>query len=111
MLHGFRLLLSGRFGLASIGGPIAIARLSAEAAESGLSVFVHLLATLSVNLAVLNLLPVPVLDGGHLLIFTIEAVTRRRLSLAARVRMMKVGMLLVGALMLVAIMNDVLGLF
>lgn len=111
VLHGFGLLLSGRFGLASIGGPITIARLSAEAAESGVSVFVRLLASLSVNLAVLNLLPVPVLDGGHLLIFTIEAVMRRRLGLDARVKVMKVGLLLVGALMLVAIMNDVLGLF
>lgn len=111
VVRGFGLLLTGRFGFAAIGGPITIAKLSGEAAESGTSGFVHWMAFFSINLAVLNLLPVPVLDGGHVLIFTIEAVTRRRLSVETRVRMLKVGLVLVGALMLVAILNDVLGLF
>lgn len=111
VLRGFGLLLSGRFGFESIGGPITIARLSGEAAEAGVQGFVSMMALISVNLAILNLLPVPILDGGHLMIFTLEAVLRRRFSVEARVRAMKVGLLLVGALMLTAILNDVLGLF
>ena len=111
VLHGLGLLLTGRFGFGSFAGPITIARLSGEAAESGVLPFVQWMAFFSVNLAVLNLLPVPVLDGGHVLIFTIEAVTRRRLTVAARIKMIKVGLLAVGALMLIAIVNDVLGLF
>ncbi|OGQ13865.1 MAG: hypothetical protein A2138_18770 [Deltaproteobacteria bacterium RBG_16_71_12] len=111
VLRGFGLLLTGRFGFAAIGGPITIAKLSGEAAASGAQGFVQWMAFFSINLAVLNLLPVPVLDGGHVLIFTIEAVTRRRIGVATRVKMLKVGLVLVGALMLVAILNDVLGLF
>jgi regulator of sigma E protease len=111
VLHGFGLLLTGRFGWQGLGGPITIARLSGEAAEAGLGGFIHMMALVSVNLAVLNLLPIPVLDGGHLLIFTIEAALRRRLSVEARVKAMKVGLLIVGALMIVALLNDVLGLF
>lgn len=111
VVRGFGLLLSGRFGFESIGGPITIARLSGEAAEAGLAGFIHMMALISVNLAILNLLPVPILDGGHLMIFTLEAVTRRRFSVEARLKAMKVGLLLVGALMVVALLNDVLGLF
>lgn len=111
VLRGFGLMFSGRFGFESIGGPITIARLSGEAAEAGLDGFLQMMALISVNLAVLNLLPVPILDGGHLLIFTLEALLRRRFSIEARVRAMKVGLLFVGSLMLIALFNDVLGLF
>ena len=105
------------FAAGSGAGPAALAcrvarrRTSGEAAASGAQGFVQWMAFFSINLAVLNLLPVPVLDGGHVLIFTIEAVTRRRIGVATRVKMLKVGLVLVGALMLVAILNDVLGLF
>ncbi|MCC7075098.1 MAG: RIP metalloprotease RseP [Deltaproteobacteria bacterium] len=110
-LQGLGLLLTGRFGFGSFAGPITIARLSGEAAASGALAFVQWMVFFSVNLAVLNLLPVPVLDGGHVLIFTIEAVTRRRLTVATRIKFIKVGLLIVGAMMLIAVVNDLLGLF
>ena len=99
-------MLSGKVGLDQIGGPVLIANLAGEAARAGASTFIATLCLVSVNLAFLNLLPVPVLDGGHLLLFTIEAVRRRRLSTEARMKATKVGLLFVGALMLVALFND-----
>ncbi len=111
VLRGFGLIFSGQVGLESLGGPITIAKMSGQAADVGASMFVQLMALISVNLAIINLLPVPVLDGGHIMIFTIEAITRRKMSLETRMKITKVGIALVGLLMLVAIGNDVLGLF
>jgi regulator of sigma E protease len=111
VLRGFGMLFTGKVGLESLGGPITIAKMSGQAADIGASVFVHLMALISVNLAVINLLPVPVLDGGHIMIFTIEAITRRKMSLETRMKITKVGIALVGLLMIIAIGNDVLGLF
>jgi len=106
VLSGYWMLLSGQVGLDQIGGPVLIANLAGEAARAGVQTFVATMCLISVNLAFLNLLPVPVLDGGHLMLFTLEAVRRRRLSLEARVRATKIGMLFVGALMLIALFND-----
>jgi RIP metalloprotease RseP len=111
VLRGFGLLFSGKVGIESLGGPITIAKMSGQAAQVGADVFIQLMGLISVNLAIINLLPVPVLDGGHLMIFTIEAITRRRMSLETRMKITKVGIALVGLLMVVAIGNDVLGLF
>lgn len=68
------------------------------------------MAIISVNLAVLNLLPIPVLDGGHLLFLGVEAVRGREISLKQRMRLTQVGMLFVLGLMVVAIANDILRL-
>jgi regulator of sigma E protease len=107
VLSGYWMLLTGKVGLEQIGGPVLIANLAGEAARAGAETFVATMCLVSVNLAFLNLLPVPVLDGGHLLLFTLEAIRRRRLSLEARIRATKIGMLFVGALMLIALINDV----
>jgi regulator of sigma E protease len=106
VLSGYWMLLTGRVGLDQIGGPVLIANLAGEAARAGAQTFVATMCLVSVNLAFLNLLPVPVLDGGHLLLFTLEAVRRRRLSVEARIRATKIGMMFVGALMLIALFND-----
>lgn len=111
VVRGFGLIFSGKVGLESLGGPITIAKMSGQAADVGASVFVQLMGLISVNLAIINLLPVPVLDGGHIMIFSIEAITRRKMTLETRMKITKVGIALVGLLMLVAIGNDVLGLF
>jgi regulator of sigma E protease len=108
---GYVMLFTGRVGLDQLGGPVMLATIAGEAARSGIEVFVGTMALLSVNLALLNLLPVPVLDGGHLLLFTVEAVRRKRLSVEARLRATKVGLFFVGGLMVVALFNDVASFF
>lgn len=108
---GYVMLFTGNVGLDQLGGPVMMASIAGEAARSGVDVFVATMALLSVNLALLNLLPVPVLDGGHLLLFSIEAIRRKRLSIEARMKATKVGLFFVGALMFVAIFNDVASFF
>lgn len=109
--RGFGLLFSGRVGLESLGGPLTIYNLAGQAASVDFSTYVRLMGLISVNLAILNLLPIPILDGGHLLMFTIEAVQRRRLTIETRMRATRIGLALVGLMMIVAIGNDLLGLF
>lgn len=108
---GYVLLVSGGVGLDQLGGPVLIATIAGEAARSGAVNFILLMCMISVNLALLNLMPVPVLDGGHLLLFTVELVRRKKLSMTARVRATQVGLVMVGALMFVAMFNDLKSLF
>ena len=110
-LKGFALLLTGKVPLSNLGGPITIFNLAGYAAEQGVDVYVRMMALISVNLGILNLLPVPVLDGGHLMIFTIEAIRRKKLAMKTRERFAKAGLLFVLVLMVVAIGNDILRLF
>jgi regulator of sigma E protease len=108
MVRGISMLFTGRIGSEQVGGPLTMATLAKDAAGSGWRSFVELMALLSINLALLNLLPVPVLDGGHIMLFTIEAMLRRPLSARARVGMMRVGALFVVLLMGLALFNDFL---
>ena len=91
----------------NLGGPIAIAQIAGKAAELGLVAFISFLALISVNLGVLNLLPVPVLDGGHLLYLSIEKVRGSPLSPKMMERTQMVGIVLIGALMIFAFYNDI----
>jgi regulator of sigma E protease len=91
-----------------VGGPIQIAQISGEAAKAGLDTLLRFMALLSVNLAVLNLLPIPVLDGGQLVFLGIEAVRGRALSLQQRMRWSQVGFIIILAIMAFAIGNDLL---
>src|SRR6266545_5630925 len=104
-------LVTGRSSARELGGPIAIAQMSGQAARLGLDWFLSFLAFFSVSLAVLNLLPIPVLDGGHAMFLIAEAIYRRPLSPQLRLRLTQVGMLVVLAIMVVALGNDVLRLF
>ncbi|MDP2344070.1 MAG: RIP metalloprotease RseP [Deltaproteobacteria bacterium] len=108
---GYLLLFTGGVSLDQLGGPVLIGTIAGEAARSGPEAYILLMCMISVNLALLNLLPVPVLDGGHLLLFTVEAVRRKKLSATARMRATQVGLLLVGALMVIAVFNDITSLF
>ena len=90
----------------AIGGPIKIAAASKDAAEHGFSAFLNLMALLSVSLAFLNILPVPALDGGHLLIITIEAAIRRELSQKIKLGFQKVGVVALLMLMAFIFFND-----
>ena len=95
----------------SIGGPILIAQLISREAQSGIVGLIALAAALSANLGFVNLLPIPVLDGGHLAIFSLEAITRKPLSLRARAAAIRVGIAMLAALMLLATYNDLRRLF
>lgn len=94
--------------LDTVGGPIMIAKMAGEqAAEGGVS-FLAFMALLSINLGVLNLLPVPILDGGHLMFYTIEAIFRKPVSMKAREIAQQIGLLLLISLMVLAFYNDIM---
>jgi len=100
-------LLQGRIPTKEIGGPILIAQAAGEQARMGLEYLLHFMAVISINLGVLNLLPIPVLDGGHLLFFTLEAVMRRPLDLRHREIAQQVGLVVLLSLMVFAFYNDI----
>jgi regulator of sigma E protease len=91
-----------------VGGPILIAQMSGQVARLGLDWFLNFLAFFSVSLAVLNLLPIPVLDGGQAVFLIAEAVLRRPLSLQLRMRLTQVGFVVILGIMALALINDVL---
>lgn len=99
-------MLQGRVPVASVGGPIAIYDASRSVAVDGAWGFFRLMALISLNLGLLNLLPVPTLDGGHLLFFGMEAVMRRPVPLRVRQVASVLGLLLVVGVMVVAFRND-----
>lgn len=95
----------------TIGGPILIAQMAGEQAQAGILSLLSFMALLSINLGVLNLLPVPVLDGGHIFFFTIEAVIRRPLSHKLKEIAQQVGLVLLISLMAFAFYNDITRVF
>lgn len=104
-------LITGESSARELGGPILIGQISGEAARAGIWTLLNFMAVISVNLAILNLLPIPVLDGGWLVFLAIEGVRGRALSLEQRLRLTQVGMLVVVGIMIWAIGNDLLRLF
>jgi regulator of sigma E protease len=87
-------------------GPVGIAQLSGGAAELGFVALFSLMSMISLNLGILNLLPVPVLDGGHIVIMALEGVSRRDFSIRAKERMLLVGLVVIMTLMVTVIYND-----
>jgi len=106
VLKGFGLMLTGRVSAKELGGPIAIAQTAGEQARAGLEQYLTMLAFLSINLGVLNLLPIPLLDGGQLTLFGIEAVMRRPLRPRVREAAQNVGLMILVVLMVFVIFND-----
>jgi regulator of sigma E protease len=104
-------LVAGRASPDQLSGPIRIAQLSNIAASFGLTPLVELAATLSLSLGLMNLLPVPMLDGGHLLFYAIEAVRGRALSIRARELSLRFGVTCVLALTVFVTANDLRRLF
>jgi regulator of sigma E protease len=104
---GILRLAQGRVSLSSVGGPITMYDIAGQAGARGRTYFVRAMAVISVNLGLINLLPIPVLDGGHLLFFLFEAARRRPLPLRIREVASLGGMLVLMLLMLVAFKNDV----
>jgi regulator of sigma E protease len=100
-------LFSGSVGMETLGGPIAIARTSVEAARTGAETLLMLVAFLSINLAVLNLLPIPVLDGGNILMNIAESVRGKPFSLRARANVLRAGLAALALLFVVVMLNDI----
>ena len=103
-------IISGDRGTEDLGGPIRIAKFSGQAAKSGLANFVIFMAILSINLGIINLFPIPLLDGGHLLFYAFEAVLGRPLSENAQEWGLRLGLVLVLSLMVFVTWNDILQL-
>lgn len=111
MILGFlRDLVTGGISPRSMGSIVTIGEASGQAAAAGGNAFLRFMALFSVNLAILNLLPIPVLDGGHLLFLAIEAIRGQALSVEQRLRWSNVGFLIVMGIMLWALSNDFLRL-
>lgn len=105
------LLFLRRPRMQELGGPLTIGQVSGQAARVGFAFFLGFMAFLSVNLAVLNLLPIPILDGGQVVFLVAEAIRRRPLSVQLRARLTQVGFAVLVGIMLLAFRNDVLRMF
>lgn len=105
-LDSIRKMLVGELSVKNLSGPVTIAKVAGASAESGLADFLKFLALLSISLGVLNLLPIPVLDGGHLLFYLVEWVCGRPLPERVQIWGMQIGMSLVLGIMLLALFND-----
>jgi regulator of sigma E protease len=101
-------LFSGEASPRQLMGPVGIAQLSGESAQAGWIALFGLMASLSLNLGLLNLLPIPVLDGGHIFIMAIETISRRDFSLQMKEKMLFVGFVLLMTLMVTVIYNDLM---
>ncbi|WP_133129422.1 RIP metalloprotease RseP [Legionella yabuuchiae] len=100
-------LAIGKLPIQSLSGPVGIAQGAGESARGGLSYYLSFLALVSISLAVLNLLPIPVLDGGHLLYYLIEGIRGKPLSEEVKSVGMYIGLFLLMALMVIALSNDI----
>ena len=105
-LDSLKKMLFGELSVKNLSGPITIAKVAGASAQSGVADFLNFLAYLSISLGVLNLLPIPVLDGGHLLFYLIEWVRGRPLSDRVQGWGMQIGISLVVGVMLLALVND-----
>jgi len=101
-------ILQGKIPAQDIGGPILIVQAAGQQAQIGLESLLLFMAVISINLGILNLLPIPILDGGHLLFFLVEAVMRRPLDMRHREIAQQVGLVILIALMAFAFYNDIL---
>jgi len=103
-------LFTGQASIKSLGGPIMIAEVAGKAAQSGLSTFIYFLAFISLQLGYFNLLPLPVLDGGLILLFFIEILRKRPLSASFREKFQQAGFALLALLMVIVFYNDIMRL-
>jgi regulator of sigma E protease len=103
----FEMLSNGSASMKDLGGPILIAQLAGQSAQAGWAPLLTFMALISVNLGFINILPIPGLDGGHILIIMIESIIRRPLSIKARLTIQQVGMAFLLLLMVTVMFNDI----
>jgi regulator of sigma E protease len=106
ILNTLKDLVTGEASPKQLMGPVGIAQLSGESAQAGWIALFGLMASISLNLGLLNLMPIPVLDGGHIFIMAIETISRRDFSLQVKEKMLFVGFVLLMTLMVTVIYND-----
>jgi regulator of sigma E protease len=99
-------VVAGFFQVLSLGGPLTILHVASVSGNQGWDSFLLMLALISVNLGLINLLPIPMLDGGHLLVFAIEGSRRRPMSKIARERLQLAGLIVIGLITILALRND-----
>lgn len=100
-------LIFGEESIKALGGPIKIAQMTNEFRKTSAAAFIFFVAFLSLNLGFMNLLPIPVLDGGHLMIFAVEGIVRRQLPVKVKLVILQIGMVLLLTLMIFIIFNDI----
>ena len=105
------MLTTGAASVSDLDGPIMIAQLAGQTANEGWIPLLSFMALISVNLAFLNILPIPGLDGGHIFILLIESIIRRPLTLKARMVIQQIGMTFLLILMVTVVFNDITRLF
>jgi len=111
IVMSLHMLFTGVASVADLGGPIMIAQLAGQTANEGWIPLLSFMALISVNLAFLNIFPIPGLDGGHIFILLIESVIRRPLTLRARMVIQQIGMTFLLILMVTVVFNDITRLF
>lgn len=111
MIRSVVKMIDGSIPKDSLGGPIMIAKMAGDQAKLGLAKLVQFIALISINLAIINLLPIPVLDGGHLLFFLIEAIKGRPVSIKVREVAQQVGLFILLLLIILVFYNDISKLF
>ncbi len=104
-------LIKGDISTDTLGGPIMIAQMAGDSAKAGVSSLIFFIALISINLAIINLLPIPVLDGGHLLFFLIEAIKGSPVSIKVREVAQQVGLFILILLMILVFYNDIHRIF
>jgi len=102
------LLFSGKVSINQLQGPVGISHLAKQAVERGSAAVISLMALISVNLGILNLLPIPILDGGNILLLAVEGVMRRDLSMNFKERFVQVGLVFLLVLFAIVMYHDVL---
>lgn len=106
ILNSMVKMVRGLIGLENLSGPITIAKVAGQSAEMGWQTFISFMALMSVSLGILNLLPIPMLDGGHLVYYFIELIRGKPVSEQIQLVGLKIGMVLLGSMMLLALFND-----
>ncbi len=107
MVSGFFKILGGDTPGDALGGPLMMYRVASVSGNQGWDSFLLMLALISINLGLINLLPIPMLDGGHLLVFALEAAWRRPLSTRIRERVQSAGLIVIGLITVLALRNDI----
>jgi regulator of sigma E protease len=111
MVSGFFQIITGDRPSDALGGPLMMFRVASVSGNQGWDSFMLMIALISINLGLINLLPIPMLDGGHLLVFAVEGAMRRPLSAKTRVRIQQAGLVIIVAIVILAAGNDVIRFF
>ena len=111
MTSSLKMIFQGNVSRDEVGSVIMIGDMAGQAAQAGLVPFLFLMALISVNLAYINILPIPGLDGGHIALILIEVLMGRKLSVKARIRIQSIGMFILLSLMVFLLLNDIIRVF